>query len=194
MTILISIALFPLLIILIFFTYKEYKVILGIKQLRKSKNINIDHYEHLSLKEVPVDYRIVRGQKAFLVLELNNTYKAQAQRMYTGHTKGGIRLPFFTLSTQKKRFYQQGEFISHGPSKLTVTNRLIRIQGTPFRWTYNLKDIEQLKFIDNNKTLQLSTMRSAWPVKMVFSTKDEAELFLNTVWTCYHGKEVKDEK
>ena len=194
MTILISIFLFPLLVTLIFFTYKEYRVISGILQLRKTKNINLDDYEHLDLKEVNVDYRIPRGQKAFLVLELNNTYKAQAQRMYTGHTKGGIRFPFFSLSTQKKRFYQQGEFIVHGPSKLTVTNRLIRIQGDPFKWSYNLSDIEQLKFIDNNKTVQLTMIKSAWPVKMVFNTNKEAELFMNTVWTCYHSKETKDEK
>lgn len=167
---------------------------MGIRALNKTKIIDHNNYEHLDLKEVPVDYRIPRGQKAYLVIDIKNTYKAQAQRMYTGHTKGGIKFPFFTLSTQKKRFYQEGAFISHGPSKITVTNRLIRIQGNPFKWDYNIASIEQLKFIDDDKTLQLSLPRSSWPIKMAFNSHKDAELFLNTVWTCFNGKKVYDEK
>ncbi len=192
--IILSIALFPLLVSLIFFTYKEYKVIKGKIQIKKTKLIRFDSYEEVELNEVPVDYRIPRGQKAYLVMDLKNVSKAQSQRMYTGHTKGGIRFPFFTLSTQRKRFYQQGEYIPYGNAKVIVTNRLIRIQGQPFKWLYNLSEIEQLVFIDDNKTLELSLMKGAWPIKLNFNSKDDMELFLNTVWTSFHGRKKKDEK
>ena len=182
-----SITLTPVLFILLIYLVKEYKRFKGIKEINKAKIISMHDYNHLNLKEVKVDYKIPRGQKAYLVIGLKQTYKAQAQRMYTGHTAGGIKFPFFNLSIQKKKFYQQGAFLAHGSSKLTVTNRLIRIQGDPFKWTYNLKDIEQLKLIDNNKTVQLSMAKAAWPAKFVFYSAKEAELFMNTVWTCYHG-------
>jgi len=179
--------LFPLLCFLIFYTTKEYLKMKGIKEIKEAKIIDINNYQHIDLKEVKVDYKIPRGQKAYFVINLRQTYKAQTQRMYTGHTKGGIKFPFFNLSVQKKKFYQEGAFLKHGPSKLTITNRLIRIQGDPFKWSYNLKDIEQLKLIDNAKTVQLSMTKAAWPAKFVFSSNKEAELFMNVVWTCYHG-------
>ena len=113
--IIVSIMLFPLLCLLMFLTYKEFKVIIGIKQLTKTTTINHHKYTKLDLKEIPVNYRIPRGQKAYLVVELKNTFKAQSQRMYTGHTKGGIRFPFFILyqhkennSTNKENIFLMG--------------------------------------------------------------------------------------
>ena len=185
---LIAIAIIPFLGFMIYFLYIEIKIIKGSIIIKKVGRINQDNYNKIILNVIQTDYKLPRGQVAFNEFELKYTYKAQSQRMYTGDTKSGIKMPFFTLAFQKKRFYQLGGYIQHGPSKITITNKYIRLQGykIPFKWKYRILDIEELSLVDDGKTVYLGLKEKAWPNKLVFKNTKEAVLFINICWTIYN--------
>lgn len=176
----------PLVFLLVYLIIKETKILLGLIELKKIKQISLIDYKKVNLPKIKVNYRIPNGQIAHFLFECKKTFKAQSQRMYTGSTTSSIPFPLSKLSLQRKRFYQKGAFIEYGPSNVTVTNKVIKINGDQaIGWTYNIKDLESIKFVENSKTILINLTKLAWPIKLQFQSYDEAKLFINACWTIF---------
>lgn len=180
------VALIPILVIFVFLTIKEIRVYIGLKNLKKVQFITPKKFTKIELKEIDVNYRLPVGQKPFFEFVVPKLEVAQKQRMYTGNTKSGIKLPFMSLSLQNRKFYDTNNFHSWGNARITLTNKLIRIIGLEehaIKREINLTNLEEIKFVDNEKTIQLNARTSSWPLKIKFSTKEEAIEFQNAIWS-----------
>lgn len=179
-------ALIPLLFILIYFTAKKLLIVIGIIGLERQIIVTPNNYNDLYLKEVGTDYRVPRGQVPYFTYEISNMEIGQKERKYVGSTKSGIRLPFMKLSLQNKTFIEGSTYESWGETKVTITNRIIRLVShgdTPIKREIKIIDIEQMKYVGNSKTIQISSRGWAWPIRVSFQTKREAIEFQNGVWT-----------
>ncbi len=175
---------------MIYFSIKELNSIIDIYKLSKAEIINFNNFKKLDLIEVEPDYRIPRGQKAYFIFEAKNLKIAQKQRKYTGTTKSNIHLPFMKLSLQNREFYDINSYTSWGICKITITNKLIRIisqSDKPAKREINLIDIEEVKLVDNYKTVYLSSRKKLWPIKIKFYSKDDANKFQNAIWSSFYS-------
>ncbi len=176
----------PTIIILTLYTTKEFIIIVGEYKLSKANKIDNENYNKLKLIEQKPDYRIPRGQTAYFVFDVPNMKMGQKQRKYTGSTKSNIKLPFMRLSLQNREFFDTHQYSDWGPVKVTLTNKLIRVvaqQDSPIKREFNIIDIEEIKLAEDNKTVHFSTRRSAWPLRLQFKNKVQAENFQNAFWT-----------
>lgn len=171
--------------------YKIFKHSINIYKLNKYLTledviIDQDNYTKLELNPIKVDYRIPRTQKPFFVFDCPNIRMGQKTRKYTGHTKSGIRLPLLNLSFQNREFHDIHEYKDWGVAKVTMTNKLTRIicpDDKPLRREVNHCDVEEIKFTDDDRTIHISTKRSAWPIRIQFNNHEEAIKYLNAYWT-----------
>ncbi len=180
----------PLLAVLIYKTYKQFILVYKAYIFEKKTNFIDQHnYNKLDLNEVKPNYRIPRGQTAFFVFHATNLKKGEKQRKYTGNNKSGIKLPFMNLSLQDKTFYDTNSFSNWGETTITMTNKLVRVVCTgdkPFKKEVKLSDVDEISFVEDNKTVNLSTKSYSWPMRLKFKTKEEANKFQNAFWTLFH--------
>lgn len=185
-------SLIPLIVILTYLIFKEINNIQHHRSLKRNvenKNINITHkdFTKLDLKIVEADYRLPKGQWAHFTYDLPLIKEGVKNRKYTGNTISGIRLPFMSLSIQNKEFRDENEFINKGPAKITLTNKLLRVQShmsdNSLRRNWKLSSIEQVKFVTDDKTIQVSTNVNAWPLRLTFVSHEQAIEFINAIWT-----------
>lgn len=182
------IILIPLISILIYFTVKQIKIVVNQYRYTKVKDISHNKYDHLDLSfdNVETDYRIPRGQIPFFVFDISNMEVGQKERRYVGNAKSGIKIPFITISFQNKTFIESSTFQSWGYSKVTLTNRIIKFVSNsekPIKREIKYLDIEQIKFVNSDKKVQIMTRNLSWPIRVTFLNNEDAVKFQNAVWT-----------
>lgn len=154
-----------------------------------NRHVTVSHrdFTKLPLDHVEADYRLPRGQWAHFVFECKALYEGEKKRKYVGNTLSGIKLPFVDVSIQNKEFKDTSDFGNRGPVVATLTNRLLRVQthnsNQSLKRTWNWSSIEQVKFVSDDRTIQVSTNRNAWPMRFEFESHSEALKFANAIWT-----------
>ncbi len=185
-------SLIPLIVILAYLIYKEATKMKQELQLRKGITDNelvITHrdFSRLNLYNVEADYRLPRGQWAHFIYEVPAMAEATKKRKYTGNTVSGIKIPFMSISIQNREFKDVTDFIPRGPVKLTLTNKVLRIQSHKsdgsLKRDWYWASIEQVKFVVNDRTVQVSLNKGAWPMRFTFENTEQALEFSNAIWT-----------
>ncbi|NQX83480.1 MAG: hypothetical protein HRS50_02115 [Mycoplasmataceae bacterium] len=178
----------PLLTILIYFTIIQFKIVISQQKYKKALIISPDKFNVLTLNEVGTDYRVPRGQIPFFTYDVSNMEIGQKERKYIGNTKSGIKLPFMNLSLQNKTFIEGSTYEPWGITRVTITNRLIRLVAngdTPIKREIRIPDIDQIKLINSDKRVQITSRGWAWPIRLTFNSKQQAEEFQNACWTIF---------
>ena len=191
------IPLVPILLALLFFTYKKFVSIVGKTLVSRSEPITNTKYTKLELNSISndlIEYKIPRGQTALFKYKNVSVHFSDKTRVSTGGSVGGIRIPFARVSLQKRKYMSMNEYIFAGLCNLTVTNTQVRLDGIdiPLLRNYKINTIEVVKLIDNRKTVMLSLEIRAWPIKVTFGTKKEAVEFMNAVWTIFNNRPTKE--
>ncbi len=178
----------PITIILIYKIYKHSIII-----HKNTKYINMDevvvdweNYTKLELEQVKPDYRIPRGQVAHFAFDIPNLRMGSKTRKYTGNTKSGIKFPLMNLSFQNREFHDIHEYKDWGTAKVTLTNKLTRVicqDDKPLRREVNHIDVEEIRFVEDNRTVHISTKKSTWPLRLQFKDHEDALQYLNAFWT-----------
>lgn len=182
----------PLTVILLYLIVK-YSIAIRHEYLLQrnveDRNLNITHrdFTKLDLEVVEADYRMPRGQWAHFIYTIPNLSEGQKTRKYVGNTVSGIKLPFMSLSMQNREFKDESDFAKRGPVKITMTNKILRVQSyksdqsllRDWKWA----DIIQAQFVTDDKTIQVTTNRNAWPLRFTFNNHEEAIEFVNAIWT-----------
>lgn len=185
--------LIPLTVVLLYLIYKYIVDIRHEYLLKKNvekKHLKIDHknFTKLSLDEiVEADYRMPKGQWAHFIFDLPYLYEGAKARKYVGNTLSNIRLPFVSLSMQNREFRDESDFYNKGPAIVTFTNKILRVQthksDQSLRREFKWANIEQVKFVTDDKTIQVSMTRNAWPLRFTLNSHEEAIKFINAIWT-----------
>lgn len=185
-------SLFTLLVITLYFLFREIKFYRGQRKLKKNildKDIEIKYndYTTLDLEILEPMYRIPRGQWVHFSYDIPSAQEATRKRKYVGNSLSGIKLPFLTLSLQNKEFRDDTEFEERGPFRLTLTNKLLRAEAInsdkSVKREYKWSNIEQVRFVKNNLTVQINVVKSAWPIRFTFKKQEDAMEFCNAIWT-----------
>ncbi len=188
----------PITILIVYKIYTTSQSIYrAVKYLNAEIEIDGDNFEMLELEKLKPDYRIARGQCVHFTFDAPNLKMGRKTRKYTGNTKSGIKLPFMNLSLQNRQFADVYEYAPWGMVKVTMTNKKIRIIGKdeiPLRREYDIINVEEIFFIEDDKTVHFSTKKNAWPMRISFKTHEEARRFVNAFWTLlttYTGVKLK---
>lgn len=177
----------PITILLIYLVYKQAKLVIKTyKYVNYVVDIDQDNFEPQELIAIKPDYRIPRGQVLHFAFDAPNLRMGRKTRKYTGTTKSGIRLPLMNLSLQNRQFTDVHEYADWGITKISMTNKLIRVvcqDDRPLKREINLIDVEEIRFAEDNKTIHISSRKWAWPFRISFKNNKEATIFINAFWT-----------
>lgn len=185
-------SLFTLLVIAIWYFQRELKFFIGQRKLKKNiidKDIEIKYndFTTLDLEVLEPMYRIPRGQWVHFCYDIPSAQEATRKRKYVGNSLSSIKLPFVNLSLQNKEFRDDTEFEDRGPFRLTLTNKLLRAEAInsdkSVKREYKWANIEQVRFVKNNLTVQINVVKNAWPIRFSFNKQKDAIEFCNAIWT-----------
>lgn len=188
------IAWIPTLIIVSIFLYKNILKIRNYYSLKKVEIKTHENYDEIELNKISnPGYRIPKGQIALFKFENVELYRMHRGRVSDGTSNSGIRIPFATLSFSKRRYYDKNFFMKQGAAKVILTNSNIRIQvdENASLIENKINQVEQIRYVDDPKTVYYSQTKRAWPIKLRFATHEDAKLFINSIWTIYN-KSIKE--
>ncbi len=189
----IIVPLLGLLIVIGFLILGEIKNIKKIREHNKmvlTREAVVSHrdFERLDIEEIlEPDYRIPRGQWLHFRFKVVNLSEAQKVRKYTGTNTSGLKIPLVDLSFQNKEFHDTTNFANRGPAVVNLTNAILRVEtddsDQSLLRTWNWSSIERVKFVSDNRTIQVTTNRNAWPLRFQFEDHETALKFANAIWT-----------
>lgn len=187
----IAIFLIPITTYLIYLSYHQIRKLIGIYIAEKNYPIDRVNFKYIPLRPVRSDIYIQEWEHALIIFDVSKTRISSNQKMYTGSTVGGIKIPFANTSFTSRKFYNKKGYTKYGESRVYVTNTSIRVYcyDEPHRWAAPIHAIVSTHLVGYGKSVDVEIQNEDIKdrFRIDFLSTREAVFFMNVVWNIKHN-------